>query len=320
MFANRAFRTKLSQQHIRHFTSSMHFNANKLRIGFIPEHFSTPLHFAQKHFGLDADTKPFPTGTGALTAALKDDSIDVAIGLTEGFVADMGKAAAKKESSAYRLVGTYVDSPLCWAISVGAKSELKDASELKSKRVGVSRIGSGSYVMSYVLADRHGWLTPGKPPFEPAVLGDFKSLRAGVNREGKADFFMWEHFTTKKFYDNGELKRIGEIYTPWPSWMIAARDPTDKRLETLAEKLNQGVVWYNEQIDESVDHITSTMEYSKEDTESWMKTVKFTEDVRGVDLTVIEKTVSILQKAGVLPNDQDLAHDMIAIKKANRAR
>lgn len=53
----------------------------------------------------------------------------------------MGKAAAKQESSAYRLVGTYVDSPLCWAISVGAKSELKDASELKSKRVGVSRIG-----------------------------------------------------------------------------------------------------------------------------------------------------------------------------------
>ncbi|KAF4555185.1 Hypothetical protein D9617_3g022570 [Elsinoe fawcettii] len=297
----------------------MTVNAGKLRIGYIPEHFSTPLHFAQKHFHLDADTKQFPTGTGALTAALKDNEIDVAIGLTEGFVADLGKSAAKKESSAYKLVGTYVDSPLCWAISVGNKSSLQDASELNGTRVGVSRIGSGSYVMSYVLADRHEWLTPGKPPFEPVVLGDFKSLRAGVNHEDKADFFMWEHFTTKKFYDNGELKRIGEIYTPWPSWMIAARDATDKRLEVLAEKLNQGVVWYSEQTEESVNHITSTMEYSKEDTEAWMKTVKFTQDVRGVDLRVIESTVSILQKAGVLPVDQELAHDMIAIKKANRA-
>ncbi|PNS21118.1 hypothetical protein CAC42_3456 [Sphaceloma murrayae] len=269
-----------------------------LRIGFIPEHFSTPLHFAKQHFGLQADTKPFPTGTGALTAALKDNEIDVAIGLTEGFVADLGKSAAKEESTAYKLVGTYVDSPLCWAISVGGKSHLNDASELNGKRVGVSRIGSGSYVMSYVLADRHGWLTPGKPPFEPIVLGDFKSLRAGVNEGNQADFFMWEHFTTKKYYDNGELKRIGEIYTPWPSWMIAARDATDKRLETFAEKLNKGVIYYKEQKDESVEHITSTMEYSKEDAQAWMKTVAFTKNVRGVDPQTIESTVSILQKAG----------------------
>lgn len=76
-----------------------------------------------------------------MTAALKDNSIDVAIGLTEGFVADLGKTNAKGEKSAYKLVGTYVDSPLCWAVSVGAKSGIKSIEELKGKRVGVSRIG-----------------------------------------------------------------------------------------------------------------------------------------------------------------------------------
>lgn len=99
---------------------------------------------------MQADLQPFPTGTGALTASLKDNSIDVAIGLTEGFVADLGKTAAKRESSAYKLVGTYVDSPLCWAVSAGSKSSLKDVSELKGTRVGVSRIGR--YV--FVLHDR----------------------------------------------------------------------------------------------------------------------------------------------------------------------
>lgn len=76
-----------------------------------------------------------------MAAALKDNSIDVAIGLTEGFVADLGRAAAARRTTGYRLVGTYVESPLCWAVSVGAKSKLADVRDLKGKRVGVSRVG-----------------------------------------------------------------------------------------------------------------------------------------------------------------------------------
>lgn len=282
------------------------------------EHFSTPLYFAQKHFGLDAELKPFPTGTGALTASLKDNSINVAIGLTEGFVADLGKTKAANETSAYKLVGTYVDSPLCWAISVGAKSSFNSKEELKGSRVGVSRIGSGSYVMSYVLADQHGWLSSSKSPFEVVVLGDFKALRNGVNEGQKADFFMWEHFTTKKFYDNGELKRVGDIYTPWPSWMIVAREATDKKkIEDLMGKLNKGVQYFKEHREESVEHITSTMEYSKEDAEAWLKTVHFSDNVKGVDPGVIGKTMQILQKAGVLDEKAGEAEEMVAIRAAS---
>jgi hypothetical protein len=62
-----------------------------------------------------------------LTARLKaspsdDKSIDVAIGLTEGFVADLGKANIANEQTGYGLVGTYVESPLCWAIVTGVLS------------------------------------------------------------------------------------------------------------------------------------------------------------------------------------------------------
>lgn len=129
---------------------------------------------------------------------------------------------------------------------------------------------------------------------------------------------MWEHFTTKKFYDNGELKRVGEIYTPWSSWVIAARDATDKRLETMAEKLNQGVVWFKEQRAESVDHITTEMEYSKADAEAWMETVTFSKDVRGVDPAVIDKTIGVLRKAGVLDEKARDGASMIAIKQSSR--
>lgn len=76
-----------------------------------------------------------------MTAALKDNTIDVAIGLTEGFVADLGKTAATGEKPEYGLVGTYVESPLCWAISAGGKGRISDASELDRTRCGISRIG-----------------------------------------------------------------------------------------------------------------------------------------------------------------------------------
>ncbi|KAK5747236.1 hypothetical protein LTR17_000371 [Elasticomyces elasticus] len=300
-------------------------SAKRLRIAYIPEHFSTPLHFAAKHYALDADLVSEPLGTGALTARLKAESsdeqaVDVAIGLTEGFVADLGKNGGK-DGVRYGLAGTYVTSPLCWAISTGAeRKDVTSVESLKGKKVGVSRIGSGSYVMSYVLADEQGWLKQGEEPFGVEVIGDFAALRKSVRKEGEkpaTEFFMWEHFTTKWAWDNGELKKVGEIYTPWPSWMIAARSSIDqKQLEDLMGKLNAGVKHYRENSGEAVEHITSTMKYSKEDAEAWMKTVKFSDDVKGVDAKVVDDTVSVLQKAGVLKAETGGSEEMIAIKRA----
>lgn len=41
----------------------------------------------------------------------------------------------------FQLVGTYVESPLCWAISTGPQRALDDVEGLEGKRIGVSRIG-----------------------------------------------------------------------------------------------------------------------------------------------------------------------------------
>lgn len=293
----------------------------KLRIGYVPEHFSTPLAFAQKHYGLDADLISCPLGTGDLSSRLKAKSeerkLDVAIGLTEGFVADLGKTKAAGYEAGYGLVGTYVQSPLCWAISTGPeRQEIKSVQDLKGKKVGVSRIGSGSYVMSYVLADKQQWLEskPHKDPFEMKAIGDFAALRKSV-QEKETDFFMWEHFTTKRWWDNGELKRVGEIYTPWPSWVIAVRDTADESaLQDMLEKINLGVKHYKENEAEAIEYITSTMYYSKDDTREWMKTVEFPEDVRGVDPAMVRSTVNLLQKAGPLKTYKEEPEHMITSK------
>jgi hypothetical protein len=54
-----------------------------------------------------------------MITSLRSGEIDMAIGLTEGWIAGLGKAFAEaakrneKSDGGYRLVGTYVDSPLC---------------------------------------------------------------------------------------------------------------------------------------------------------------------------------------------------------------
>lgn len=292
----------------------------------VVEHFSTPLEFAKKHYGLDSKLLPFPSGTGHMVTALQSGEIDIGVGLTEGWIAALGKAQSAKQDAGFRLVGTYVETPLCWAISTGARrDELTGVKDLKGKRVGVSRIGSGSYVMSFVLADEQGWLdtTSQDPPFPVEALNTFANLRDGVN-DSTADFFMWEHFTSKRYYDNGEIKRIGEIYTPWSSWKIVATNellhPTNwsstpnaskpivkDELEDVLEKINKGVEHFENNKEEAVQYISTKLDYSEEDSREWLKTVRFAGDVRGVDRKVVDKTVGILQKAGVLNDEVDQA-------------
>ena len=298
--------------------------------GFITnysEHFCTPLEFAKRHYGLDVDLIPFPSGTGHMVTAIQAGEIDLAVGLTEGWISALGKAQAAKQDAGFKIVGTYVETPLCWAISTGAKrDELKGVQDLKGKKAGVSRIGSGSYVMSFVLADQQSWLNTSSdsPPFPVEILNTFKNLRDAVN-SGAADFFMWEHFTSKRYYDNGEIKRIGEIYTPWSSWKIVAANHllTSKsgskpslapELEDMLDKVNKGVKHFEENTEEAVKFIITKLDYSEEDAREWLKTVKFSQQVKGVDKAVVEKTVGILQKAGVLGKDVNQA-DMIALER-----
>src|SRR4051794_35770264 len=179
--------------------------------------------------------------------------------------------------------------------------------------------------MGYVLADQQDWLLPttaagtaaesASPYSEFVVLNTFAKLREAVN-SGEADFFMWEHFTSKRYYDSGEIRRVGEIYTPWSSWKIVASTKLDKddgRVEDLLEKLNLGIKHFNENQEEAVKHISTELDYSEEDAREWLKTVRFPERTQGVNPDVVKKTVELLCKAGVLVEGKGMQPDaMIA--------
>lgn len=177
--------------------------------------------------------------------------------------------------------------------------------------------------MGFVLADKHNWLSPpsttttssAPAPFDIIPLQTFSKLREAVN-DRAADFFMWEHFTSKRYYNNGEIKRIGEIYTPWPSWHIVARPDVigDERMEEALEKLNLGIKYFEAHQEEAVEYISTELDYSAEDAREWLKTVRFAEDVRGVRASVVEETATVLKKAGVLGREVGV-EGMVGIRR-----
>ncbi|KAL4788494.1 hypothetical protein BJX76DRAFT_353247 [Aspergillus varians] len=297
-----------------------------LRIGYVPEHYLAPLHLALRSpqattLPFKLSLTPFPSGTGHMITSLRAGEIDLAIGLTEGWVAGLaGKAAPTDPAErGYKVVGHWVDTPLRWAIVTGReRAELTGVEGLEGQRVGVSRLGSGSHIMSFVLAQQQGW----KPSsLTPVITGPFGALRDGVtgnNNETNtptSEFFMWEHFTTKPYFHatssspEPPLKKIGEIFTPWPSWMIVAstaafpEPETDERLKKLFEVLDGGVKEFEGDLGRVVS-LLGTGElgctYGEEDAGEWIKDVRFSQGTRGVDGKIIEGVVDVLKIAGVI--------------------
>ena len=191
----------------------------KVKIIGVPEHFNLPWHLAIEEGafeerGIDLEWTDIPEGTGRMCQMLENGETDLAIILTEGLVKSI------TEGNPTKIVQEYITSPLLWGIHVGAKSVFKDIADLKNRKAAISRFGSGSHLMAYVNAQDQGWETDSLD-FE--VINNLEGAIEALT-SGTADYFMWEHFTTKPLVDNGTFRRLGDCPTPWPCFVITATD------------------------------------------------------------------------------------------------
>lgn len=205
---------------------------NHFSIGGVPEHFNLPWHLAMEEgkfeeANIHLHWQDYPGGTGAMTADLRENKLDIALLLTEGAVADISKG------SNYKIAGLYVKSPLIWGIHVYQQAPFKEVEELKGKRFAISRFGSGSHLMAFVNAQQQGW-NPSDISFE--LVGNLEGAREAFAK-GRADAFMWEKFMTKPLVDSGEWKRIGECPTPWPCFVLVVRDEIAQQQPEAIQKV-----------------------------------------------------------------------------------
>jgi len=205
-----------------------------LKVGGVPEHFNYPWYITLKNKSytqqnINLRWKDFPGGTGDMCAALRNGTLDIAIVLTEGILKDIAAGNPSK------IVQTYVKSSLIWGIHVNATSKFQKIEDLKNTTIAISRFGSGSHLMAIVNAYNQGWDAANLKFLEVG------NLQGGIDALNicDADYFMWEHFTTKPLVDEGIFRRIEDCPTPWPCFVIAVRNEVlEKDLDAVKKVLN----------------------------------------------------------------------------------
>lgn len=202
-----------------------------LKIGGVPEHFNLPWRrlLESRDGGRDgraATWRDYPGGSGAMLAALGSGALDVAILLTEAAVAGAARGG-------FEIVSRYTDSPLIWGVHVPAVAPAARIDDVRGARFAVSRFGSGSHLMSYVLADQRGW------PVDALEFVEVGSLDGAVEAfaAGRADVFLWERFMTQPVVDSGAFRRIGEFSAAWPGFVVCAADRAWRDARATVEAL-----------------------------------------------------------------------------------
>ena len=128
-------------------------------------------------------------------------------------------------------------------------------------------------------------------------------------KNGKADYFMWEHFTTKPLVDQGVFKRIESITTPWPCFVMVVRneilDNEKRAIKKVVQIINRQLKEFDNPLhdDAIIQLFSSRYGQKKEDVKEWLaitqwngkKTIskKLINSIQNklLQFNVIEKTV-----------------------------
>lgn len=263
----------------------------KIRITGVPEHFNFPWVkvIEQQPFlkeGIELEWIEESRGSGAMNRALRDGSTDIALVLTESFIKD------RVEGNPSRIIGFHIASPLIWGIHISARSPQSSLTELEDAPFLISRYGSGSHLMAFLLAQREGWASD-KLKFE--VIDNLDGAKkAFENPEPK--MFLWEKYTTKPLVDAGQFKRVGEIPTPWPCFVIVATAAARSKNGYIISRLRDLVYDYASKmiLDENFSAtISQTYGILEEDVKAWIKQTRWALSPKIESKTIIQ-TLDIL--------------------------
>lgn len=265
-----------------------------IRVGGVPEHFNLPWHLCREEGDFKAgqinlEWKDFPDGTGAMNRALRNAEIDVAVILTEGIVKDI------TAGNPSRIIQKYIDSPLIWGIHVAQESSFIQLHDLENTTAAISRPGSGSQLMAYVNAEREGWDTD-RLKFQ--VVGDIDGAVEALKND-TAQYFMWEHFTTKPLVDKKVFRRVADCPTPWPCFVVAARQEFLEENEASLLKMLEVVNTRSAAIKELpavIDTFSSRYDQKPEDIEKWLEITSWSQQqLTGEELQKVQDTLHQLK-------------------------
>jgi sulfonate transport system substrate-binding protein len=269
----------------------------KIRMGGVPEHFNLPIILAKefnmfKEKNIDLDWQYFPSGTGAMTKAIANNELDVAVVLTEGAVSAIINGLNAK------IIKQYISSPLIWGIHTGNHSSIKNIGDCDGKKYAISRFGSGSHLMALIDAEVRG-----KNILEKDFVlienmnGALKSLE---NNESKV--FFWEKYTTKPYVDKDLIKRIGEFVTPWSCFQIIASNQFIEQNKNSLKDLNQIINFSSKQFmkaNNSIEEVSQRFKLDILDAYNWFYSTEWCID-QNISEKMLENVIYSLNKINII--------------------
>ena len=266
---------------------------NQLNLGGVPEHFNLPWHLAIESPAcaeLDLHWEDQYGGTGEMLAKLAAGELDMVSILTEGTVSAIAKGAA------LTILQVYVSSPLRWGIFVPAGSPYQEVSELDGARIAISRFNSGSHLMAFILARAHGWtLTDDRFVLVGDLQGAIDSFAAG-----ESELFLWDQYMTTPHVEAGRFRQIDTLETPWPSFVIAARNEVLTGRTTEVGRVVDAVVAQATALHDrpAIDQeLARRYGLRSETVRSWLDTTIFAPR-EAMDPSIAQKVLDTLAEAG----------------------
>ncbi len=271
-----------------------------LRITGVPEHFNYP-------WVKVIESQPFITkgirlewieesrGSGQMNKALRENQADLAILLTESFLNDFEAGNPSK------IIGFHVNSPLIWGIHIHGKSKITSLKSLSTHDFLVSRMGSGSHLMGKVLAERENW------EMESLSFRIVDNLPGALKAmtPNKPELFLWEKYTTKPWVDSLELKRIDEIPSPWPCFVMAASNLSQIEFGDILIELRDLVYNYAQKLQRNpstAEEISIHYDLKKEDVEEWMNQTNWATSAE-ISKSILENAVKKMIELGILKSE-----------------
>jgi sulfonate transport system substrate-binding protein len=240
-----------------------------LRVGGVPEHFNLPWQLAAERdvfsaHDIELSWTMYAGGTGAMTKALSEGVLDLAILLTEGFI------SAASEGLKASIGKIYIDTPLLWGIYTSAASHVSAIDSFNNRSIAISRFGSGSHLMPMIHASQK------KESIRDDQFEIVNSLHGGVQSliEGNTELFYWEKFMTRPHIKSGELKLIGEFSAPWSSFMIIVSDEAMRKKRESVSKLlaimNEECITFKQDTSSPI-HISKRFAMSLPEARKWLQ-------------------------------------------------
>jgi len=274
------------------------------KIGGVPEHFNFPWRLAIEErafddLGVTLHWSDMSGGTGQMIKGLETGTLDIAVLLTEGIT------RAILQGTKAKILDVYVTSPLQWGIHAPIHMDASILLREKPPKFAVSRYGSGSHLMAFVLGKERRWASN---DITFNVVGDvYGGIWALENHE--AELFLWEKYTTQPFVDKGSCQRLGQVNTPWPCFVLACNADIVAQNRGLLEEMMGVVKTYAKRVKESpqsVEALAWRYHLKTDEVTQWFKETEW--NLQEVSLpTAIQTAVNFLAEEQLItPQQHDL--------------